>query len=92
MSRERLVCVDPRTSCRILGQKTRNLQQIPPCLVSKFSVKNKLPNAAVIDGILIELTVVLPSTSVSVFGEHVQRPLKRALSTDSFGHDLFVTH
>ena len=61
MSRERLVCVDPRTSCRILGQKTRNLQQIPPCLVSKFSVKNKLPNAAVIDGILIELTVVLPS-------------------------------
>ena len=26
-----------------------------------FGIKNKLPNAAVIDGILIELTVVLPS-------------------------------
>ena len=61
MSRERLVCVDPRTSCRILGQKNSQFAADSAMFGIKIFSENKLPNAAVIDGILIELTVVLPS-------------------------------
>ena len=39
----------------------------------------------------LEGTFSFPALRYRV-GEHVQRPLKRAFSTDSFGHDLFVTH
>ena len=47
--------------CRILGRQTRILQQTPLCLVSKFSVRNKLSNAVENGRVQVKSTILLPS-------------------------------